>query len=239
MMDHLDLALNWLKIIGKDNVQSFQDNFAASYDISMCLFALSGEAIAVWSNESLLCTQLQHSNETRCLYQDERCFQRMQKIGGMIIETCYMGVTSFYCPVYQADKMVAVFKGGVVNLNDKDNKIDDRFFIPTMSEKQFIQIANLLDSILGLTKNMVIASHEGKESANSPLMKRYNLSKREIEVIEQINLGKRNREIADTFSISEKTVKCHVSNILGKMQVKDRKQIILICKGLDEDTSGL
>jgi DNA-binding CsgD family transcriptional regulator/ligand-binding sensor protein len=233
-MNHLDLALNWLKTIGKDNVQSFQDNFAASYDISMCLFALSGEAITVWSNESLLCNHLYNSNETRCLYDRKQCFQKMQKMGVIIIETCYMGVTSFYCPIYQDEKMVAAFWGGVVNLNDRDNKIDDRFFIPTMPEKQFFQITKLLDSILALTKNLVFADQEAKETTNNPLMKRFNLSKREFEVIEQINLGKRNREIADIFSISEKTVKCHVSNIFRKMQVKDRKQVILICKNLDD-----
>jgi len=50
------------------------------------------------------------------------------------------------------------------------------------------------------------------------------LTSRELEVLEQIVLGKSNREIATHFGISEATVKSHINNILGKLGVSDRTQ---------------
>jgi two-component system response regulator DegU len=50
------------------------------------------------------------------------------------------------------------------------------------------------------------------------------LTKREIEVLKLIARGLFNKEIAYTLSISEKTVKNHVSNIFKKLNVSDRTQ---------------
>lgn len=54
------------------------------------------------------------------------------------------------------------------------------------------------------------------------------LTPREIEVIELISQGFRNKEIAAALSISEETVQVHVKNILAKFQVHDRSAAINI-----------
>ena len=54
------------------------------------------------------------------------------------------------------------------------------------------------------------------------------LTDREIEVLKEIATGKRNREIAETLFISEKTVKNHISNILFKLQVNDRTEAAMM-----------
>lgn len=53
------------------------------------------------------------------------------------------------------------------------------------------------------------------------------LSERERAILALIAQGRRNPEIAAELVISEKTVRNHVSNILGKLQVADRAQAIV------------
>ena len=50
------------------------------------------------------------------------------------------------------------------------------------------------------------------------------LTSRELEVLREIALGHSNRIIAANLSLSEKTVKTHVSNILSKLHLEDRTQ---------------
>jgi DNA-binding NarL/FixJ family response regulator len=48
------------------------------------------------------------------------------------------------------------------------------------------------------------------------------LTTREIEVMQCVAVGHRNKEIAAALSISEETVRVHVKNILSKLHVSDR-----------------
>lgn len=50
------------------------------------------------------------------------------------------------------------------------------------------------------------------------------LTPRELQVLEGIVHGKSNREIAEDLVITEKTVKNHITSLLGKLQVQDRTQ---------------
>lgn len=53
------------------------------------------------------------------------------------------------------------------------------------------------------------------------------LTRREREVLSLIAKGASNREIAETLFISERTVKNHIHNILGCLQLRDRTQAAL------------
>jgi DNA-binding NarL/FixJ family response regulator len=55
-----------------------------------------------------------------------------------------------------------------------------------------------------------------------------NLTVREVEVLQQIAGGNRNRDIAEVLYISEETVKVHVKHIMDKLGAKDRTQAIAI-----------
>jgi DNA-binding NarL/FixJ family response regulator len=52
------------------------------------------------------------------------------------------------------------------------------------------------------------------------------LTPREIQVLELVRRGLRNREIAASLAISEETVQSHVKSILAKLDVQDRTAAI-------------
>ena len=56
---------------------------------------------------------------------------------------------------------------------------------------------------------------------------REELTARETEVLRRLAQGLSNKEIAETLSISEETVKTHVSNVLAKLEAENRAQAIV------------
>ncbi|MGA2903100.1 MAG: response regulator transcription factor [Candidatus Korobacteraceae bacterium] len=54
------------------------------------------------------------------------------------------------------------------------------------------------------------------------------LTAREIEVLQQISGGNRNRDIAERLFISEETVKVHIKHIMDKLGASDRTQAVAI-----------
>jgi NarL family two-component system response regulator LiaR len=70
----------------------------------------------------------------------------------------------------------------------------------------------------------VVAAREEPTASRSASRSGDGLTEREHEVLHLIADGLNNREIAEKLVISEKTVKTHVSNILGKLGLADRTQ---------------
>mgnify|MGYP001281120916 FL=1 len=54
------------------------------------------------------------------------------------------------------------------------------------------------------------------------------LSERETEVLALIAKGRSNKEIASTLSVTEGTVKLHVTNILTKLEVNTRTEALVV-----------
>lgn len=72
----------------------------------------------------------------------------------------------------------------------------------------------------------IIAEFSRQPSANSEeqYLPSELLTKREVEILKFVSTGASNKDIADILVITEGTVKNHISNILGKLDVKDRLQ---------------
>ena len=102
-----------------------------------------------------------------------------------------------------------------------------------------VDVYVLKDSELSVLRRAIFAVNEGNtyiQSSLAPLLKKRleepdvvesneeGLTKREMEVLKLIAEGLYNKEIADRLTISEKTVKNHVSNIFRKINVSDRTQ---------------
>ncbi len=82
------------------------------------------------------------------------------------------------------------------------------------------------ESLLGPTIAVkVIEQFTGIEKAHEGAVD--NLTPREVEVLKHIAEGQSNKEIAQQLSISEKTVKNHINNILSKLHLYDRTQATL------------
>jgi DNA-binding NarL/FixJ family response regulator len=56
------------------------------------------------------------------------------------------------------------------------------------------------------------------------------LTEREREVLRLVSTGATNREIADVLFIGEATVKSHISNILGRLGLRDRTQAAIYAR---------
>jgi DNA-binding NarL/FixJ family response regulator len=61
-------------------------------------------------------------------------------------------------------------------------------------------------------------------------LKHTDLTEREIEVLRLIAKGATNREIAEELIISEGTVKTHISNILSRLNLRDRTQAAIYAR---------
>ena len=87
-----------------------------------------------------------------------------------------------------------------------------------------IRTVNRGQALLNATvaaKLMQEFAHESRPAASR------SLTDREMDVLRLIARGRSNKEIALDLGVAEKTVKTHVSNILGKLQLADRTQAAL------------
>lgn len=75
--------------------------------------------------------------------------------------------------------------------------------------------------------NLVQTLKQYKSSAKSALPKNYGLTPRQIEIIKAVVSGLPNKEIATQFSISEQTVKHHITSIFDKLGVYNRLELTL------------
>ena len=73
---------------------------------------------------------------------------------------------------------------------------------------------------LGETETVIISPH------NTELLAR--LTPREIEVLTALSQGARNKELAESLGLSLATVKRHLQNIYGKLQVTSRTEAVLL-----------
>jgi DNA-binding NarL/FixJ family response regulator len=75
--------------------------------------------------------------------------------------------------------------------------------------------------------NLVVTLQELMKQAAVPERKTYGLTPRELEVVGCIVEGCSNRDIARQFSLSEETIKRHLSNIFDKTGVSTRLELAL------------
>jgi DNA-binding NarL/FixJ family response regulator len=84
-------------------------------------------------------------------------------------------------------------------------------------------IRSMLKGQLWVPSQVLLAFvKNAKVVLDAQLLPGHSLTKREAQVLQLLMRRLKNKEIASALSISERTAKFHVSNILGKLQVADR-----------------
>ncbi|WP_129676194.1 response regulator transcription factor [Candidatus Chloroploca sp. Khr17] len=94
-----------------------------------------------------------------------------------------------------------------------------------MTHRGMVQLAPSAMSKLVNSKENYSFSAAMKNDDKNPLNK---LTEREVEVLRLVVNGASNKEIADTLVITEGTVKSHISNILNRLEARDRTQAAVI-----------
>ncbi len=86
--------------------------------------------------------------------------------------------------------------------------------------------AYLLDSVTSTVLDYMYRS--GAEPSHEDAWReRYDLSNRELEVMRWIKKGLSNQEIAQKLHISQGTVKNHITNVMDKVDLRDRHLLII------------
>ncbi len=228
----------WISLFGKNKLQLLQDSCATLFNISLGFVSLDGEPITVWSNSLLVCEKIESGNTESCMRERQRILKYVCEKHKSIKSTCYMGIVNFACPVLYCGELVAVCLGGGIAVDDGPGREQSMLRdIPKIAKEKLDEIINLIDCVVNILSPIenVEEKENGGQQEKSPatndlLLLKNKLTMRELEVVRFINYGLSNKEISMKLNISEKTVKTHMSNILRKLKLKDRLEVILYCK---------
>lgn len=130
---------------------------------------------------------------------------------------------------YEDDQIFAAIKAGALSYLLKDTKARDLVAAARAAARG--------ESVL----HPMVATRILQDIRQTHLSPLADLTARELDVLRCITQGRSNREIATDLSISEQTVKTHVSNILSKLHLADRTQaaIYALQEGLGQRTDSI
>ncbi|NLH45781.1 MAG: hypothetical protein GX451_06620 [Acholeplasmataceae bacterium] len=224
----------WLKFIGKEKLQTFQDVFSQSYNVSMSFFDAEGKPLTVFSKFPLFCTVIQRENLQRCIDEGKNHLASIQEKDRSKFFTCPFGLIGFVCPIFFDGQIMAyAYVGGVTYEGSKISpETRERYHLPVISKEKLREISELLEETLNLLNvNLSVFEKckikEKREFREDDLKRNSRISLREKEIVELVCKGLSNKQIADALFISERTVKTHVSNILAKLNLHDRMQLLV------------
>ena len=220
----------WLAFVGKDKLQTFQDNFAKTYGVSLIFTDLDGLPLTVGSNNNLFCFTIEKEHASRC-QENFQLNANMMLTGKPFTHVCPFGITCVYVPVYFNNCLTAFAAiGGLTADNSQiPGNLQERFHIVNYRAEKIKEIMVLLDSFLRLLNMSLFLKNEktSKKESRLPLrMREDGISLREYDIIRLLCKGYSNKQIGQELFISETTVKTHISNILAKLNLHRRMQIV-------------
>ena len=104
------------------------------------------------------------------------------------------------------------------------------YLLKNMQEQEFEEFMRRLERgepvISPALAQKLLGEFARMKRAEGPVVSQDNLSEREQEVLRLVATGSTNRRIAESLFISENTVAFHMKNILGKLHLRNRAEVI-------------
>jgi len=125
-------------------------------------------------------------------------------------------------------KLFSAIESGATGYLQKDTKVEDLVkSIDLIGKGEVVVSPPLAEKLVGKFASM---RHKEAEEPTG-------LTGREVEMVKLLPEGLTNKEMAETLFVTENTVKVHVKNILGKLQLRNRQQLAAyaVQKGLVTD----
>lgn len=114
-------------------------------------------------------------------------------------------------------ELISAIESGATGYLHKESTVGD-----------FIESINLIGNG-GVVISPQLAEKLGDKLSSMPkdeAQEQSGLSKREVEIVKLLAKGATNKEIAERLFITENTAKVHLKNILQKLQLRNRQQIV-------------
>ncbi|XOQ53412.1 MAG: HTH luxR-type domain-containing protein [Succiniclasticum sp.] len=227
----------WLELVGKNKLQTFQDRFANAFNIALDIHDLNGQPLTVWAQRPLFCFAIRQEHEAQCDANFRSDLERVRG-GETFIHLCPFGMIRLYVPILFRGKPVAyaVCSGMTYPDSNLPEALRKRFRVTVYSREEVQAIQQLLASAMTLLDfNLSVlprlqhveaaVTEDWKDTSQPPRESR--ISRRELEIVKLVCRGMSNKQIGAQLSISETTVKTHISNILAKLNLHDRTQIAM------------
>ena len=223
---------DWLTLIGRGNLQDFQDCYSTDTGVSLTLIGRAGESLLVPSKDKWFCqfskTHFPHScylsdaqwrSDLIRLYEGRHDWDPTERV-------CDFGMMGFVVPVYYNNYLVAFWEGGGFMLDGqyRAETMQRKFDVVMLTRDALDRAERRLVATTRLLNLSNVAAGGPRSSRDDVFLEK--LTRREREVAELVCRGMSNKEIAAQLFLSEKTVKTQLSNILSKLGVRDRAQLV-------------
>lgn len=124
------------------------------------------------------------------------------------------------------DDVINALKSGAVGYLMKDVTSEKLFeAVKSAHRGEYFLQPSITAKVVSELSRLPNISHRSDEITHPDLIE--SLSPREMEILHLVARGLNNKEIAGQLVITEGTVKNHLSNILGKLNARDRMQAVL------------
>jgi len=210
-MDNRDISLNKI-LIFSDNEELIlfcKESLASNYqiDIINCFLPhLTADIVVIDANKTTPNKTLLNQNNIRCLILGEQWSDKQQ------IEAFVHGAAG-YCNKNISNKL---FLQAIEFILKGDIWIQRHL------------VSKIIGSLVQINSSAVKTNLEQQKPNATNLL--LTLSNRELDVAKRVSLGDSNKVIASSLSISERTVKAHLTSIFKKTHIRDRLHLALFIK---------